>query len=219
MLSVAADAKNAEAAAKSAEGGKLAVTAAKDAKTAATDAEDAAKAAHTAEEAAEASSKASEEAYKTEREAAEADKFAKELEKTISIPDSWLGTKVSMLDTTVFDMLKNGPFAALVDKGLIKLGASKGFITGLKAASKIAFKTASVGVAAQAGFSSKDPPGNANDGSQDADKAAANAQITKHEAEEKTAQDENKKTLDDLKKASGSKDSAGSKDSKDEGKS
>jgi len=186
--------------------GELAETAGKDATTASKDATETAEAVTEAQKAAEASAKASEEVVAAQREAAEANQFAKELEKTISIPDSFLGAKG-------FDWLTKGPVAALFDEGLTKLRLSKNVIAGIKAASKVAFKTASVGVAAQADFSVKEPPGEANDGSKDADKAAANAQITKHETEEKTAHDENTKTLDDLKKASGSK------DSKDEGKS
>ena len=150
----AAKVKAGDTAAKAAEAAEASAKAAKESATAS---EDAAKAA-------EESAKLSEEAADAQREAAEADKFASELKKTISIPDSFPG------GAKAFDAITKGPLGPLLEG----MGLSKNAVIGLKAAGKVAFKTASVGTAASAAFGSAKPPGSGNDGSQAADKDAAN---------------------------------------------
>lgn len=164
MLSQAAKADEAAAAAAKVKAGETAAKATEAAEASAKAAKESVTASEDAAKAAEESAKLSEEAADAQREAAEADKFASELKKTISIPDSFPG------GAKAFDVLTKGPLGPLLEG----MGLSKNAVMGLKAAGKVAFKTASVGTAASAGFSSAKPPGSGNDGSQDADKSAAN---------------------------------------------
>ncbi len=164
MLSELATADKATAAAAKVKAAETAAKATEAAKASAKAAEESATAAEDAAKAAEKSAEASKEVETAQREAAEADKFASELKKTISIPDSFPGGEKA------FTALTKGPLNSLLESA----GLSKNAVTGLKAAGKVAFKTASVGTGASAAFDSAKPPGTGNDGSEAADKDAAN---------------------------------------------